>query len=51
MRIRFRVQLINFDAETDFYLMLMRIWVIKIMRILANPDSDTDPDPDPQHWI
>jgi hypothetical protein len=44
IRIRYRIQLINFDADpdTDFYLMRMLIQVIKMMRILA--------DPDPQHW-
>ncbi len=47
MRIRFRIQLINFDADPDpdFYLMRtrirMRLQVTKMMRILA--------DPDPQH--
>jgi hypothetical protein len=29
----------------DFYLMRMRIQVIKMMRIHAGPDSDADPDP------
>jgi hypothetical protein len=35
MRIRFRIQLINFnvDPEADFY--LMRMQVTKMMRILA----------------
>jgi hypothetical protein len=52
IRIRFRIQLINFDADPnadpylDFYLMQMRIRmrirVTKMMRILA--------DPDPQYW-
>ncbi len=45
IRIRFRNQLINFDADPDFYLMRIRmgIQVIKMMRIVA--------DLAPQHWL
>jgi hypothetical protein len=47
IRIRFRIQFINLDADTnpDFYLMRirLRIQVTKMMRKLA--------DPDPQHCI
>jgi hypothetical protein len=42
MQIRIRIQLINFDADPDFYLMGMRIWiriqVTKMKRIFADPD-------------
>jgi hypothetical protein len=41
IRILFQIQLINFDADPDFYFMLMRIQGAKMMRILA--------DSDPQH--
>ncbi len=40
IRIRFRIQLINFYADPDF-MTRMRIQVTKVMRILA----DLDPDP------
>jgi hypothetical protein len=51
IRIRFRIQLVNFDEEPDvdpdpdFYLMRMGIQVTKMMRIYANLD--------PQHclWV
>jgi hypothetical protein len=44
-RIRFRIQLINYDADPDpvFYMTLMRIQVTKMMRILADPDADPGP--------
>ncbi len=47
-RIQFRVQLINFDADLDFYRMRIRmqIQVIK-MQILADPY----PDLNPQHCL
>ncbi len=44
---RVRIQLVNIDADPDFYLMRMRIrmqiQVTKMMRILENSD--------PQHWF
>jgi hypothetical protein len=45
MWIRFRIQLINFEADPDFYLMLMRIRI----RILATKMMRIHGDPDPQH--
>jgi hypothetical protein len=62
IRIRFRIQLINYyaDPDPDFYTLWTRIRtlieVIKMTRILiadADPDAyrgyQNDADPDPQH--
>jgi hypothetical protein len=47
--IRFQIQLINFDADPDFYLIRMQIWMLiqvtKMMWILPDPDQDADQDP------
>jgi hypothetical protein len=52
-RIRFRIQLINFDvgpnADPDPYFYLMRIQVTKMMQILIR--MRIPPDLDPQHWL
>ncbi len=40
IRIRFRNQLINFDADPDFY-----------FYVDADPGYQNDANPDPQHWL
>ncbi len=55
IRIWFRIQLINFDADPDFYLIQMRIQVTKVMQIRMGIQVIKMmlivADPDPQHWL